>query len=102
MLANFLELVIALSAYALNLRSVELELRSMEHHRGLELRSTSKERLEQLISGRRRRGRGRKCCWPRPEGADIVQDAENGEPLEQKGAIHLSEHVGADPDAVAR
>ena len=92
MLANFLELVFALSAYA-------LELRSMEHHRGLELRSTSKERLEPLISGRWRRGRGRRCCCPRPYlGADALQHAENGE---QKGALHLDEHVGTDLDAVA-
>ena len=53
MLANFLEL-----------RSMELELRSLEHHQSLELRSTSTERLE-LISGRQRRGRGRRYCWPR-------------------------------------
>ena len=43
MLANLLELVFALSAYALELRSIELELRSVEHHHGLELRSTSTE-----------------------------------------------------------
>ena len=83
MLANFLELVFALSAYALELRSMEIELRSMEHHRGLELRSTSKERLEQLIGGRRRRERGR-CCWPHL-GADA--NAEGGE--EEKGTTHL-------------
>ena len=88
MLANFLELVFALSAYALELRSMELELRSMEHHRGLELRSTSKERLEQLIGGRRRE-RGR-CCWPRPYlGADA--NAEGGE--EEKGTTHLRQHL---------
>ena len=90
MLANFLELVFALSAYALELRSVELELRSMEHHHGLELRSTSTERLE-LFSGRQRRGRGR-CCWPRYYlGADVLQHAEGGQPLEQVGALELGD-----------
>eukprot|EP00964_Phaeocystis_antarctica_P165025 scaffold144250_cov196-Phaeocystis_antarctica.AAC.1 len=70
---------------------MEIELRSMEHHRGLELRSTSTERLE-LISGRQRRGRGR-CCWLRHYlGADALQHAEGSEPLEQKGALHLGEH----------
>ena len=90
MLANFLELVFALSAYALELRSVELELRSVEHHHGLELRSTSTERFE-LTSGRQRPGRG-STCWPRHSlGTDALQHAEGGEPLEQKGALHLGE-----------
>eukprot|EP00964_Phaeocystis_antarctica_P003878 scaffold2073_cov81-Phaeocystis_antarctica.AAC.1 len=78
---------------------MELELRSVEQNHGLELRSTSTERLE-LISGRQQRGRGR-CCWPRHYlGADIVQHAEGSEPLEQKGALHLGEYVGAAPDAL--
>ena len=91
MLANLLELVFALSAHALELRSMELELRSVEHHHGLELRSTSTERLE-LISGWRRRGLGR-CCWPRLYlGADAVQkNAEGGE--EEKGATHLHDSL---------
>eukprot|EP00964_Phaeocystis_antarctica_P079015 scaffold49176_cov81-Phaeocystis_antarctica.AAC.2 len=89
MLANLLELVFALSAYALELRSMEIELRSMEHHRGLELCSTSTERLE-LISGRQRRGPPRHSL-----GTDALQHAEGGEPLEQKGALHLGEHFGS-------
>ena len=83
--ANFLDLVFALSTYA-------LELSSVEHYHGLELRITSTEHLE-LISGRQQRGR---CCWLRHYlGADALQHAEGSEPLEQKGALHLGEHFGS-------